>query len=384
MRLHLILPPVEQEVKEVHCPYCQSKWLKVHEVVGKRVRDTVLMQVELRRYRCLRCRRTFRGYPKGVGRRQMTARLRGLGVLLYLLGLSYGAVALAMKAFGYRMSKTSVYLAVQEAAQHVPGMRRTAVFAGIRTAAVGADVTCVRCKGRWLPLGLISDPLRGLVLSVDALSAEDAAHLQAWVAPAAQAVGAEVLVTDDADAFKHVADGLGLRHQVCKKHVLENTRALVEELLPLVRQDADGSLRALGISPEQAEADLRTLLRLVEERRPEEVARLEGLFQAYHAARAPGAGEKASLAYRLRNLFLDRWQLWPRLTLYRHWQGKNGERLDGTNNASERGIGWYIKERYRTMRGYKRTTSAVNVSRLLAWAGNYLAAGGANLATLLA
>ncbi|PWH19229.1 MAG: hypothetical protein DDG59_03525 [Anaerolineae bacterium] len=77
-------------------------------------------------------------------------RLRGFGVLLYLLGLSYGAVALAIKALGYRMSKTSVYLAVQEAAQPVPGMRQMGVFGGMCKAVLGADVTSVRCKGRWL------------------------------------------------------------------------------------------------------------------------------------------------------------------------------------------------------------------------------------------
>jgi hypothetical protein len=46
-----------------------------------------------------------------------------------------------------------------------------------------------------------------------------------------------------------------------------------------------------------------------------------------------------------------------------------GERLDGTNNASERAIGWWIKERYRTMRGYKRPESVLNVSSLLGWLG---------------
>jgi len=56
----------------------------------------------------------------------------------------------------------------------------------------------------------------------------------------------------------------------------------------------------------------------------------------------------------------------------------------GTNNGSERAIGWWIKERYRTMRGYKRVESAVNVSRLLAWCGNHLDRGGADLALLLA
>lgn len=57
--------------------------------------------------------------------------------------------------------------------------------------------------------------------------------------------------------------------------------------------------------------------------------------------------------------------------------------LDGTNNSSERTIGWWIKERYRTMRGYKRRKSAVNVSRLLAWCGNHWNCGGADLSLLL-
>ena len=40
--------------------------------------------------------------------------------------------------------------------------------------------------------------------------------------------------------------------------------------------------------------------------------------------------------------------------------------VDGTNNGCERAIGWWDKERYRTMRGYKRPQSVVNVSLLLA------------------
>jgi hypothetical protein len=81
---------------------------------------------------------------------------------------------------------------------------------------------------------------------------------------------------------------------------------------------------------------------------------------------------------------LDRCNLWPRLTRYRTWRGPKGETVDGANNGSERAIGWWVKERYRTMRGYKRPESAVNVSRLLAWCGNYLDRGGADLASLLA
>ena len=126
-------------------------------------------------------------------------------------------------------------------------------------------------------------------------------------------------------------------------------------------------------------ADLEQLHKLITTRQPEDVETLEGMHMRYVEAKAPRPGEKASVAYRLRLLFLDRWNLWPRLTRYRTWQGPQGERIDGSNNGCERSIGWRIKERYRPMRGYKRAESAVNVSRFLAWCGNYLHRGGADL-----
>ena len=202
--------------------------------------------------------------------------------------------------------------------------------------------------------------------------------------PIAEAVGAEILVTDDADAFKTVADDLGRDHQVCKSHVKRNTESLIENLQSTVATDADGSLAVTGVTPEQAQADLKRLGELIVSRKPEDVNELETMHYRYLAASPPGAGEKATTAYRLRLLFLDRWNLWPRLTKYRTWQGSDGETLDGTNNGCERAIGWWIKERYRTMRGYKRQKSAVNVSRLLAWCGNHLNCGGADLSLLLA
>jgi hypothetical protein len=59
------------------------------------------------------------------------------------------------------------------------------------------------------------------------------------------------------------------------------------------------------------------------------------------------------------------------------------EILDGTNNHCERAIGWWIKERYRSMRGYKQEHSALGISRLIAFAGNNLPRG-LRLADLMA
>lgn len=387
MRLKLILPqvvPTEME-PPLLCPYegCEGQHFRFHQAVEKPLRDTRYPKVEVYRYECLRCGRTFRVYPKGVTKAQMSLRVKGLGVLLYLLGLSYGAVSLALDALGVYMCKSRVYDAVQAVAERVPGLKREQVFGELKTPALGGDLTSVKVNGQWLTLGLTVDDITELVLTIDDLSGEDTETLREWMEPIVEAVGAQILVTDDADAFKTVADELGLDQQVCKGHLKRNTGALIENLEPVAATDADGSLAASGVASDQAVADLTRLDELIGTRLPEDVNELAEMHLRYIGASPPGAGEKATAAYRLRLLFLDRWSLWPRLTRYRTWQGPNGETIDGTNNAAERAIGWWVKERYRTMRGYKRRKSAVNVSRLLAWCGNHLHRGGADLSLLV-
>lgn len=387
MKLQLLLPRVEPEKLEEPkvCPYegCGGKRVRWHQDVKKALRDTKYEQVPAQRYQCLKCKRTFRVYPPGVSRAQTSLRGKGLAVMLYLLGLSYGATSIALEAIGVSYCKSQVYYAVQEAASRVPGLKREQVFEGLRTVAMGADLTSVKCQGKWLSLGLTVDSISGLVLTVDQLDGQDIKALQKWIEPIAQQVGAQVLVTDDADAFKTVADETGMQHQVCKSHVIRSTQALVAELEPVVKQDADGSLAAIGVSAEQAVADLHRLEALVKSRKREEALELESLHRRYLQATPPQKHEQQSLAYRLRLLYLDRWNLWYRLTRYRTWKGPKEEQLDGTNNACERAIGWWIKERFRPMRGYKVVQNALSVSRLLAWAGNGLQRGGADLALLL-
>jgi hypothetical protein len=129
---------------------------------------------------------------------------------------------------------------------------------------------------------------------------------------------------------------------VCKSHVKRNTGELIASLQAALVQGTDQSLAALGTTPEQAKADLERLGHLLRTRQMEEQTELEVLHL----------------------LLLDRWNVWPLLTHYRTWRGPNGETIDSTNNACEHGIGWWIKERHRTMCGYNRPQSTVTVSRL--------------------
>jgi hypothetical protein len=391
MRLTLILPPVQPETYPVvaTCLYagCGGGHFQHWQAVSKPLRDTQFQEVVALRYRCLRCGRTFRVYPAGVSHDQTSARLKGVAVMFYVLGMSYGAVASALRALGWPLSKVAVYYAVQEAGAAVAGLRREVLrHGGGRIVGLGADLTSVRCAGHWLTVGVSVDAVRGTALSLDLLPNGEAATLTAWVQELASALGAQVLVSDDADPFQTAADGSGLTHQVCKSHVLRNTETWVATITPALATDADGSLALIGTTPEQAMADCQDLLRLMVERQPtpEAAATLAAIHRRYLGASKPAKGEAMSLAYRLRLFSLDRWNLWPRLTRYRTWQGPAGETLDGTNNACERAIGWWVKERYRSMRGYKRPLSVLNVSRLIAAMGNVLDSSGFALAEVIA
>lgn len=395
MRLKLLLPSVEPHafVERSVCPYakCGGQHFHLMQEVPKPVRDTVYRQVTARRYQCLRCGRSFRVYPQGISDDQTSARLKGLAVLFYVMGLSYGAASLVLTALGHPLGKTAAYEAVQAAGEKVAGLRRDAVrvsTARLLVAALGADLTSVKCKGEWLTLGVTTDAVVGTTLTIDILDNGEADTLKEWVGEVAAAVHAEVLVSDDADGFKTAADDNDLKHQVCKSHVVRNTEAWHDAMAPELAQDRDGSLAEIGVTPAQALADNDELLRLMKERQPtpEADAKLEEIHQRYAQAGSPGKRKqsKETLAYRMRLFSLDRWNLWRRLTFYRGWCGPHGERMDGTNNATERAIGWRVKERYRSMRGYKRRASVLNVSRLIAWAANLLEAGGADLTEVVA
>jgi len=387
MRLKLLLPEVEptkyEKPRKCPNPECKGRRFYMRQEVVKNIRDTQYRQVTARRYECKRCHQTMRVYPKGVGKQQISHRVLGIAIMLYVLGLSYGAVEIVMEALGIFIGKTSVYRAVQAAAEKVPGMKREKLLDGHKTEAVGADLTSVRCNGEWLTLGISVDPVNEITLSIDNLSGEDAEQLKQWLEPILNTVDADVLVTDDADAFKNVADEIGLSQQVCKSHVVRNTEKLIEDLSALIQDECDTSLNPIGITPEEALEDLVKLGKLIHSRKPEDQPQVEQLYDRYAQACKPRKG-RYTIAYRMRNLFLDRWNLWPRLSFYRTWEDDYGNViLDGTNNDCERTIGWAIKERYRTMRGYKRVQSVLNVSRLIAFAVDQKSRG-LDLTTLIA
>jgi hypothetical protein len=119
-------------------------------------------------------------------------------------------------------------------------------------------------------------------------------------------------------------------------------------------------------SPEQLEADLEVLEQVVRERPTDAPDTLKGLYHRYQAAPKPPPKQRHPVWYRMRLLITRLWNRWDRLTLDLRRQALD---MDGTHNTTERLIGWWIKERDRTLRGHKRTESIRYVVTLTARMG---------------
>ena len=369
MRVRVRLPKVEPSVysypKECLYKGCDSHHFKPHGLQGeqKAIRDPNYERVQSFRHKCLRCGRTFRVYPQGVSSAEQSDRLKAISVLLYVLGLSYGAVADFLEAFGVTICKTTVYNNVQEGGFVSRSRQSAFVVSGGKRPVIGSDGTYVKVKGEKVGVQVVVDDQSGDLLGLDIMVSENSEEVRQIVEQVAKQVQAEVLVSDDLDVYKGVADEVGLDHQVCRSHVKRNVDALAESLIEQLKKQ-EPLPKGVASSAERLVQDVEAVQKLVRERPTSALEELETMYHRYMAAPVPKKGERHTVWYRMRMLVTRLWERWHRLTL-----DQRRDDLDGTNNSAERLIGWWIKERYRTMRGYKRTESIRNVATLTARMG---------------
>lgn len=371
MRLRVRLPEVQPEeyAVPITCPYgCGGGYFALHGQCAKVMADPSCREVQVRRYKCVRCGRSFRVHPTGVSRHHRSQRLRGIGVMLYVLGLSYGAVADALAAFGWGGSKSSVYRDVQAAGAAVERLRR--LQPQRRVQVVSADATYVICNRQEVTIAVALDALAGDVLDIELVDGESADGLREFLTQLQAEYGMQLLVSDDQDSYKVLTDELGVAHSVCRAHVNRNVARITAELAEEALHRPSPVPPGVQSDPERVLADLEYLQTLIATRPHDGAAQLGSFLRRYQAAPPPAKGQKASLWYRLRMAVLRWLNQWPRLTSDQHWNRQHARqggsaRLDGTNNVAERAIGCWIKERYRTMRTFKRMTSVRNLAQLI-------------------
>jgi hypothetical protein len=130
---------------------CTGTHFKMHQArCRKPVRDLRHTQVIAQRYRCLKCHRCFRVYPSGVSSAHQSDTLKGLSVLLYILGLSYQGVADLMESLLQPVCKTTVYYNVQAAGRQACRLREQWLKQRVgKIKVLGIDFTHVKCNGRF-------------------------------------------------------------------------------------------------------------------------------------------------------------------------------------------------------------------------------------------
>jgi transposase-like protein len=305
-------------------------------------------------------------YPTGISKgAQQSQRLVGLTILLYTLGLSYGAVEDVTSALGCGVSKSTVYNNVQAAGIQARRKQQAQVATGGKRPVIGVDATFVKVNGAQIGIEVVVDDATGELLGLDLITSESSEEILDVIEDVIKHVDAEVFISDGHEAYSEVADKTGKGHQICRNHAKRNTDDTATSIDRQLDPDPEPPAE-VDISPEQIRADLKTLQQLIRERPPDGEEQLETMYYRYAQVPKPPSGTRHDPWYRTRMMITRMWTHWRNLTL-----DQQREDMDGTNNASERLIGWWIKERYRTMRGYKREESIKNVVTLTALLGAY-------------
>ena len=117
----LKLPNVKQKREERprRCRDCGGETFQRWGRVNKPVKDVRVRNVKVYRYRCCRCRRTFRHYPEGNTSADQTERLRLFAIVLWKLGLSHRASSLILSGLNVMVSFMTIWRDVQAEAQQM-------------------------------------------------------------------------------------------------------------------------------------------------------------------------------------------------------------------------------------------------------------------------
>ena len=328
MKVRLLIPRVQSAPTDrpTHCPHCASPYLARHGSLQKPLTDTKLATVQVVRYRCSGCGRTFRHYPAGVTRARQSQRVVVLATLMYACGLSCSVTAHLLRAQEAGIAPVTVWRDAQAVGQRL--RRRPA--SGRVVSVLGADETYVHLRGRTVCLGVVTDAQTGETLGVEVLVAQDAAGFLRGLQRFVKDLGVEVLVTDDLSTYKPVRERLRVQHQVCIAHVRKNVTKRLRKLPG--QEPVKAAVRELVRDfPPWGERALRELAKTLRRNVP------------------------------WRRFLSDLADKWPSLRRF-----LDNPAVPATNNVTERAIG-RSKVRYKTVRGFTSEEGMLNFFALTQW-----------------
>jgi transposase-like protein len=322
-----ILPSVEGVLKlERRCPHCGRNNGRVHSGLCYRpVSDLKVQTIPQRRMKCPWCGVTWTLRAGGVlAGHHRSRRLEGIGVVLYMLGLSYRAVERFLPLLDCRGGKSSIERDVTGAGQRAGDLHRQSP--GVRVRVLGVDGTGAAMAGRDAGV-LFFVALDGRLIGVEPLHEEQTQKVRDHVAKVFAEVGARELRTDEHSVYEGIVPDE--QHRLCLTHWRKSKG---KRAFDLHRQ----ALGEDAVLEAQTMEELLALLR----KKP----------------RAPTVPEDLSRLVR-RYINAHRGLPWKVNQLLQHvertWEKVSNDPVDPTNNITERMIGLTFKIRSKTMRGFK-------------------------------
>lgn len=330
-----ILPSVGTALQlDRRCPDCNRNQGRIHSGVRYRlISDIRIQRIPQRRMRCPWCKTTWTIRPGGVEAGwQRSRRLVGLGVVLYMFGLSYRAVEKFLPLLDCGGGKSSIDRDVAAAGQRARQFHSQAPRMRVRVLGVDGTGASMAGQDRGV-LFLVGIGPGGGLIGVQPVHEEQTQQVREHVAKVMAEVGAEELRTDEHSVYEGIVpEG---RHRLCLTHWLKSKAKRASDLY----REAAAQGRTLEAD---AMRELLGLLRL----RP----------------RPPDVPEEVSRLVR-RYIYCRKGLPWKINQLLQHvertWDKVSADPVDPTNNATERMIGLTFKIRAKTMRGFKATAKVL-------------------------
>ena len=320
--VHYILPSAEGVLKlERRCPHCGRNNGRVHSGLRHRaISDLKVQAIPQRRMKCPWCGTTWTLRGDGVlPGHHRTRRLEGIGVVLYMLGLSYRAVERFLPLLGCRGGKSSIERDVTAAGQRAGDLHRQSP--GVRVRVLGVDGTGAAMAGRDAGV-LFLVALDGRLIGVEPLHEEQTQKVRQHVAKVFAEVGAQELRTDEHSVYEGIVPDE--QHRLCLTHWRKSKGKRAYDL----HKQALAEGCPLEV---QTMRELLELLRL-RPRSPTVPEELERLVRGYINARR-------GLPWKVNQLLQH---------VERTWEKVSDDPADPTNNAAERMIGLTFKIRSKT------------------------------------
>lgn len=333
IRYHV--PSVSSELKlERTCPHCNRPNGRIHSGITHRyISDPKVETIAQCRMKCPFCKTTWTIRPEGVSDgRQRTDRLICMGVVLYMLGLSYRGVEQFLTMFGCLGSKSTIERDLARSGQKAKALHIQSMRMGVQV--LGVDGTGARMAGQ-SRAGMLffADIGSGRLLFVVRANETDSRQVRRHVQEIADIVGAEHLRADELSVYDDAA--VGIDRTICLSDWLKSKGRRAWEL---ARQFAEEKL----LYESETMLELKRLLheKWSLSQLPEEIERLVRRF----------INCRKGTHWKANQLLQHIERTWP-------YVGRGPG--DPTNNVTERVIGLTYKIRAKTTRGFKSWDKAL-------------------------